>query len=81
MRRTTISHFLFLISHSSEAFHRNQGAHALGLTPNPEPRTLIPYPFFSPFIYAIINNTNYSIHKIHFLQEENDEASGNCDDC
>ena len=41
-----------------------------------------PYnPSFSPFIYAIINNTNYSIHKIHFLQEENDEASGNCDDC
>ena len=26
MRRTTISHFSFLISHSSEAFKRNQGA-------------------------------------------------------
>ena len=25
MRRTTISHFSFLISHSSEAFARNQG--------------------------------------------------------
>ncbi|MDY5292751.1 MAG: hypothetical protein SPH49_02790, partial [Dialister sp.] len=25
-RRTTISHFSFLISHSSEAFNRNQGA-------------------------------------------------------
>ena len=25
MRRTTISHFSFLISHSSEAFIRNQG--------------------------------------------------------
>ena len=43
--------------------------------------TLIPYPSFFPFIYAIINNTNYSIHKIHFPEEENDEASGNCDDC
>jgi len=26
MRRTTISHFSFLISHSIEAFKRNQGA-------------------------------------------------------
>ena len=26
MRRTTISHFSFLISHSNEAFKRNQGA-------------------------------------------------------
>ena len=26
MRRTTISHFSFLISHSIEAFNRNQGA-------------------------------------------------------
>ena len=26
MRRTTISHFSFLISHSSEAFIHNQGA-------------------------------------------------------
>ena len=25
MRRTTISHFSFLISHSNEAFQRNQG--------------------------------------------------------
>ena len=33
MRRTTISHFSFLISHSSEAFKRNQGT-AL-LIPNP----------------------------------------------
>ena len=29
----------------------------------------------------IFDESNYSIHKIHFLQEENDEASGNCDDC
>ena len=67
--------FSFLISHSSRAFIHNQGGAALGVKSEPL------YPSFSPFIYAIISNTNYSIHKIHFLQEENDEASGNCDDC
>ena len=36
MRRTTISHFSFLISHSSEAFIRNPRASPpKGLTPNP----------------------------------------------
>ena len=34
MRRTTISHFSFLISHSIEAFNRNQGAaRPMGLPP------------------------------------------------
>ncbi len=35
MRRTTISHFSFLISHSIEAFKRNQGRYALGAHPEP----------------------------------------------
>ena len=35
MRRTTISHFSFLISHSSEAFIRNPRASPKGLTLNP----------------------------------------------
>ncbi len=35
MRRTTISHFSFLISHSSEAFIRNQRA----IRPRDEPGT------------------------------------------
>ena len=36
MRRTTISHFSFLISHSIEAFNRNQGAaRPMGLHPPP----------------------------------------------
>jgi hypothetical protein len=40
MRRPTISHFSFLISHSIEAFKRNQGAsRPQGLTLNPKPRT------------------------------------------
>ena len=40
MRRTIISHFSFLISHSSESFNSNQGTlRPPGLTPNLEPRT------------------------------------------
>ena len=38
MRRTTISHFSFLISHSIEVFKRNQGASR----PTGEPCTLHP---------------------------------------
>ncbi len=41
MRRTTISHFSFLISHSSESFTHNQnGSTPHGLTQNPEPDSL-----------------------------------------
>ena len=41
MRRTTISHFSFLISNSSEAFIHNQGGVTPhGLTLNPEPANL-----------------------------------------
>ena len=50
MRRTTISHFSFLISHSIEAFKRNQGASRLqGLTLSPSfficifPRSMLQY--------------------------------------
>ena len=42
MRRTTISHFSFLISHSSEAFKRNQGTPCFTTFPCdffPSPRT------------------------------------------
>ena len=56
MRRTTISHFSFLISHSNEAFKRNQGAARPGT--NSEPTTLNPTTFiFFPFLYisGIIN--------------------------
>ena len=43
MRRTTISHFSFLISHSSEAFIHNQGAaRSKGLTLNLTPYTPSP---------------------------------------
>jgi len=35
MRRTNISHFSFLISHSIEAFKRNQGAARPGANPAP----------------------------------------------
>ena len=39
MRRTTISHFSFLISHSIEAFNRNQGAaRPMGLPPIKKPQ-------------------------------------------
>ena len=75
MRRTTISHFSFLISNFS--FKQSFQTESKGEPPH----RLIQHPSFFPFIYAIINNTNYSIHKIHFPEEENDEASGNCDDC
>ena len=40
MRRTTISHFSFLISHSIEAFNRNQG----GSTPYGPPPSPIKKP-------------------------------------
>ena len=44
MRRTTISHFSFLISHSIEAFKRNHGAPR----PRGSPRTLNPCPLSYP---------------------------------
>ena len=41
MRRTTISHFSFLISHSSEAFTNNQrAARPMGLTLHPTTFTI-----------------------------------------
>ena len=43
MRRTTISHFSFLISHSIEAFKRNHGAPC----PGGSPRTLNLFPITS----------------------------------
>ena len=43
MRRTTISHFSFLISHSIEAFITNQGGGtSTRLTLNPEPKNKKP---------------------------------------
>ena len=75
MRRTTTVEPSKPVEPAEPLSHVIKGNHARGA--NPEPL----HPSFSTFIYAIINNTNYSIHKIHFLQEENDEASGNCDDC
>ena len=45
-------HFSFLISHSIEAFKRNQGASTpQGLTPNPIfPLDNFPVPFYNPII-------------------------------
>ena len=44
MRRTTISHFSFLISHSIEVFKRNQVPTRPKGALNPEPRTPNPEP-------------------------------------
>ncbi len=47
MRRTTISHFSFLISHSIEAFNRNQvAARPMGLPPPPTKNRSLSCGFF-----------------------------------
>ncbi len=51
MRRTTILHFSFLISHSIEAFNRNQGAARLmGL---PFPPSKKPQPKLRFFVQVV----------------------------
>ena len=58
-------HFAFLISNFSfkRSFHtESKGAPPHGLTPNPEPRTLNPFPF--PLIYGNMVAIDYIYNEV-----------------
>ena len=62
MRRTTISHFSFLISHASEAFKCNQRVPRRGLTLNPEPYIISLLKGGYPMYAQVLGSTTFGLN-------------------